>query len=185
MDTQVQYVQVQNLTDSPVVYNIPEDNIRRDFGPYEKKRIGVEELQKLYYQPGGSVLIRDFLRIEDKKMALEFGVDPDVYEHEYQWDKNKVDDVLLNGDIDVLCDALDFAPEGIVELIVQRAVDLRIPDVNKRQAIKKATHKDIDKMIINKTDLENAIGEKPQEERKTRRVNDTVKTEETSGRRVS
>ena len=113
--TDKQYVQVRNLTDNPVVYLIPEDNIRRVFGPYEEKKLTKDELQKLYYQPGGATLLQDFLQVQDREAALEFGVPSDSYDHEYSWDKNKVDEVLQNGSIEVLHDALDFAPEGIVD----------------------------------------------------------------------
>lgn len=83
MATNEQYIQVRNLTDNAVVYLIPEDNLRRVFGPNEDKLISREELKKLYYQPGGPTLIQDFLRINDKELAIEFGVDPDLYAHEY------------------------------------------------------------------------------------------------------
>ena len=83
MITDEQYVQVQNLTDNPVVYLIPEENLRRVYGPYEEKKIKVEELQKVYYQPGGAVLLRDFLRVKNRELAFEFGVDPEVFDHEY------------------------------------------------------------------------------------------------------
>ena len=79
-----QYVQVQNLTDNPVVYNIAEDNIHRTFGPYEVKELPKDEIKKLYYQPGGDVLLKDFLRVNDKNLALSYGVSEDVYEHEYK-----------------------------------------------------------------------------------------------------
>ena len=59
--TDKQYIQVQNLTNGTVVYTIPEDNVRRVFSAYESKNISPDDLHKLYYQPGGEVLIQDFL----------------------------------------------------------------------------------------------------------------------------
>lgn len=165
-----QYVQVQNLTDNPVVYLIPEDNLRRVFGPYEEKKLSKEELQKLYYQPGGSVLLQEFLQVKDKESALEFGVAEDSFEHEYSWDQAKVDEVLQSGSKEVLADALDFAPEGIVELIIERAVALRIPDVNKRQLIQDITGKNINQMIATQVQLEQALGTQEKEQPKQRRV---------------
>ena len=49
--------------------------------------------------------------------------------------------------IEVLLDALDYAPDAIKESLVDIAVELEIPDVNRRKAIKDATGKDVTKMI--------------------------------------
>lgn len=147
-------VRVKNLTDSPVVYLIPEDHLRRVYREYEEKQISVGELRKVFYQPGGPVLLRDFLQIKDREVAIELGVDPEIFEHEYSWDKDKVDSVLLNENIDILHDALDFAPEGIIDLIVDRAIELQIPDINKRDLISKYTGKDITRMITIKNQVE-------------------------------
>lgn len=42
---------------------------------------------------------------------------------------------------------MDYAPRGIVETLVDRAVALRIPNMNKRKLIKEMTDKDISKKI--------------------------------------
>ena len=81
--TDEQYIQVQNLTGGTVVYTIPEDNIRRVFAAYEVKKITPGELRKVFYQPGGEVLLQNFLSIKNKELALEFGVSQDSFEHEY------------------------------------------------------------------------------------------------------
>lgn len=175
MTTNEQYVRVQNLTDNPVVYLIPEDNLRRVYQPYEEKTITAEELRKVYWQPGGPALLQEFLQVKDKDLAMEFGVDPDTFAHEYSWDKTKVEQVLLKEDINVLHDALDFAPEGIVDLITELAVALRIPDVNKRNLIQEYTGKDITQMINAQVQLEQALGENTKEEAPKRR---RVQTEE-------
>lgn len=179
------YVQVKNLTNSTVVYKIPELNLRRKFGAQEEKKIDYEELQKLYYQPGGEVLIKDFLQIKDKEVALEFGVDEEVFDHEYSWDAEKIKNVLLNESIDVLHDALDFAPEGIIDTIVDLAVELEIADINKRNLIQECTGKNINAMINAKVQLAKALGEKKEEAPKQRRVTEKKEDkQETSGRRV-
>lgn len=165
-----QLIQVKNLTGNHVYYNIPEDNVHRKFGPFEEKQITYDEIQKLYYQNGGDVLIKDYLQIKNKEVALEFGVEEESFENEYSWDKEKVDNVLLNEHIDVLHDALDFAPEGIVDLIISEAINLRIMDINKRNLIQECTGKNINNMIQNQIELEKQIGEVKQEEPKRRRV---------------
>ena len=83
MSNEEKYVQVQNLAGHIVVYKIPEDNVKRIFGPDETKTIAYSELQKLYYQAGGAVLLQDFLSIKDKEVAEEFGVSADLFDHEY------------------------------------------------------------------------------------------------------
>lgn len=165
-----QLIRVKNLTNSIVVYNIPEDRVRRKFEGFEEKDITYDELQKLYYQAGGATLIKDYLQINNKEAALEFGVDVESFENEYSWDKNKVDHVLTEEHIDVLHDALDFAPEGIVDLIISEAVRLRITDVNKRQLIFECTGKNINQMINNQVELEKRLGGEKKEEPKRRRV---------------
>jgi len=179
-----QYVQVQNLTGQTVAYRINEDNLRRAFGPYETKQIAYTELKKLYYQPGGPNLIQNFLRIEDKNIALEFGVSEDSFEHEYSWTRDKIDQILTQGSLDELHDALDFAPEGIVDTIIDRALILRINDVNKRQLIQQCTGKNIDKMIETQMQLEELLGEPEDTRPKHRRVNNNNTTQESAGRRV-
>ena len=178
MSEKSKLIRVKNLTGSTVVYNIPEDRIRRKFGAFEEKDVTYDELQKLYYQAGGSTLIKDYLQIGDKDVALEFGVDPESFENEYSWDREKVDSVLTKEHIDILHDALDFAPEGIIDLIVTEAVRLRITDVNKRQLIFECTGKNVNQMINNQIELEKRLGEEKKEEPKRRRVTKTEESEE-------
>jgi len=173
-----QLIRVKNLTGSSVVYRIPEDNIRRSFNAFEEKEITYGELQKLYYRNGGDILIRDYLQIQNKEAATEFGVDPESFENEYSWDKNKVDSVLTTEHIDVLHDALDFAPEGIIDLIVSEAIRLRIVDINKRDLIQQYTGKNITKMIDAQVQLEKELGDEKKEEPKRRRVTKKEETEE-------
>lgn len=94
--------------------------------------------------------------------------------------------MLLNGSIDKLHDALDFAPEGIIDLIVDKAIELRIPDVNKRELIQNNTGKNITSMINTQIALEEAIGTTEKDNKpKQRRVNGQEENETVStGRRV-
>lgn len=80
-----------------------------------------------------------------------------------------VDTVLKYGSLDALKDALDFAPRGIVELIVDRAVALKIPDNNKLTAIEEATGRNVATMI--RLDTELAEDKQNDEKPKGRRVN--------------
>ena len=179
------YVQVQNLSSGTVVYTIPENNIRRVFRAYEVKNISTEELRKVYYQPGGAVLLQNFLSVKDKKLALEFGVSQDSYEHEYSWTPKDVENLLINGSIDVLHDALDFAPEGIIDLIVDKAIELRIADINKRELIQRCTGKNISQMIATQKALEEILGTNDTDNKpKQRRAQAQPAARANTGRRV-
>lgn len=156
--TDEKYVQVQNLSNGTVVYTIPENNIRRVFRAHEIKQISTDELRKVYYQPGGATLLQNFLSVKDRKLALEFGVSRDSFDHEYSWTPKDVDELLLHGDLDTLHDALDFAPEGIIDLIIDRAINLQVPDTNKRELIQQCTGKNISQMIATQKALEQILG---------------------------
>ena len=68
-------------------------------------------------------------------------------EPEYYYTEKEIDEILLNGSIEQLEDALDFSPKGGVDLIIKRAIELKIPDNNKREVITKFTGHNIDSSI--------------------------------------
>lgn len=177
-------VEVQNLTDHTVVYK-SFDGIRRVFLGQQKKKIRAEELRQLNYSRGGSRLLREFLSVKNKALAEEFNVSSDSFEHEYNWTAQDVDNMLLSGSEDALKDALDFAPEGIIDLIVQRTVELKLNDVNKRQIISDKTGKDVNNMILQITEFEkaNKTSGESSKQQKARRVSTEEKN--TSSRRCA
>ena len=140
-------IAVRNFTSQWVVYTIPEKNIKRDFSAFETKNIEAGELRELWYKPGGEKLLQDYLGVDNRELAQEFNISDDLFEHEYSWTQEDIDRVLISGSEDELADALDYAPKGIIESIVDRAVALRIPDMNKRKLIKNMTDKDVSKKI--------------------------------------
>ena len=77
-----QLVEVQNLTDHTVVY-ISYEGRRRAFESQRKMNIPAIELRQLVYSRGGLQLIKHFLRIGNKELAEELGVEDT--EHEYKW----------------------------------------------------------------------------------------------------
>lgn len=86
--------------------------------------------------------------------------------------------------MDELADALDFAPQGIIDTLISQAVILSIPDMNKQKLISKETGHDITKMIANKEKVQKAIGENnPTITRRERRVGGN-KENKRQGRRV-
>ena len=85
--------------------------------------------------------------MQNKSLAQEFGVDEDSFANEYNWDAAKVDQVLLSEPVEVLQDAMDFAPEGILQLIKDRAIALRLDSMDKRKVISDAMKIDLNGMI--------------------------------------
>lgn len=140
---------IRNLTDMPVAYHVPSlGDLRRELPPRASIRVKAGELRQLNYERGGSLLLHDYINVGNVELAREFGVSDDTVE--YNWTIEDVDKALTTDDLDVLRDAMDFAPEGIKQTIADRAVELKIPDSNRRNIISSATGLDIDSMIKNK-----------------------------------
>ena len=137
-------VKVLNRFLGQTTYVIPELHIRRTFQRGAEQEVPFKELQYLKYQAGGEEMLRNILMIEDEE-ALEKLVG-DV-EPEYHYTESDVENLLLNGSLEQLEDALDFAPLGVIELIKEKAVSLKLSDINKRDAIAKKTEFNVTKAI--------------------------------------
>lgn len=142
-------IRVENLSDTQIGYVLSNGKTVR-FQPHMSMPVTAGELRQLSYQRGGLYLLQNYLRICNKDLAEEFGVSEDSYDHEYAWSQKDIDDCLLNKDINVLLDALDFAPQGIVDTLRQRAVELEIPDTRKLKAIGDKVGVDLQAVIKNK-----------------------------------
>ena len=138
---------VLNRSSSMVGYTIPELNIRREFQPGETKKIKFSELEQLTYQPGGTTLIQDYFLIREQEVTDALNIQTEI---EYYMNEDNVRDLILNGSLDQFLDCLDFAPEGVIEMIKKLAIELPMNDVEKREALKKKTGLDVDAAIKNK-----------------------------------
>lgn len=147
-------MRVKNRSVSTVGYAIPELNIRRRFVPGEIKEIPKAELDQLLYQPGGHYLLANYLQIHKDDLQTIEMVEP---EREYFLSEEQVKELLKNGSLDAFKDALDFAPQGIIDLIKHYAVELPLNDVAKLHALKQTTGFDAAKALSNKT----AVAETP------------------------
>lgn len=174
-------IKVRNFTGQRIAYLIPERSIRRDFAPFERKEITAGELRELWFKSGGKILLQNYLGVDNRELAREFGVSKDQFTHEYSWTKKDIDRVLQTGSEDELADALDYAPLGITETLVNRAVELRISDMNKRKLIKEMTGKDVTKMInyVEELDIDN-----PRQQEKIQRRVQHQKENARTGRRT-
>lgn len=155
-DTMVKLV---NMMDSPTGYKLMNGTFRR-FAPRASMSVTAGEVREVSNMPGTITLFQNYLRVDNKDLATELGVSDDSFEHEYSWGKDEIVGALTTEPIEVLLDALDYAPDAIKESLVDFAVELEIPDVNRRKAIKDATGKDVTKMI----EIKNAYKDDSQKE---------------------
>ncbi len=176
-------VSIKNRSNSIVIYNIPEMGIRREFMPNEVKNITSEELEALSYRPGGMDLIRNELLISDAEVLTDMAV---KVEPEYYLDDKGVIELLNTGSMDSFLDCLDFAPQGVLDLIKKYAVSLPVNDSRKREAIKTKLGLDVDLALLHQKQVKEALEE---ESGKTERLDAPVrrvKTEEKpAGRRTT
>jgi hypothetical protein len=132
---------VKNRGASHVSYRIPEDGIRRSFAPGETKEISYKELEKLTFQPGGMMLLTNYLQLIETEALNAFGIRT---EPEYHMSEADVAKLIKVGTLDAFLDALDFAPVSVIDLIKKLSVDIPLMDMEKRKALKAKTGFDVD-----------------------------------------
>lgn len=137
-------IKVINRSDGIVFYEIQDLGIQRHYEANEVKEVTFEELLKLSYAPGGLTLIKNYLRIDNAEAVKEILGD---VEPEYYYTEKDVKTLLINGTLAQLEDCLDFADEGVIDLVKNLAVKLEINDVAKRNAILTKTGFNVDRAI--------------------------------------
>lgn len=167
---------VKNRSKGTCVYSINEGgyHIRREFAPGEQKEIPAAELEQLSYKPGGKTLLAEYLQIVDKQLTTDLGIHR---EPEYDMSEEDVIEALKSASLDEFLDILDFAPEGVLDLIKHHAVALPLNDVAKREAIFNKMNFDVTMAIEMMKDNESAAAGKTPERR--------VKKTEESARRAA
>ena len=127
-------VKVTNRKGCSVGYTIDEmGGLRRQFQPGETKILTYEELEKLSWIPGGKVLLDEYLIIQNPEV-LQALMGEDV-QPEYYYNEAEVKELLLNGTIAQFMDCLDFAPEGVLDLVKKLAVELPCNNMEKLRLI--------------------------------------------------
>lgn len=137
-------VRVENRANAIVCYRVPESKVIRRFVPREVKEIEMGELRQAIQIPGTRRLIESDLIIHNREAVNELL--PNA-EPEYFYNKEDVNFLLEQGTLDQLKDALDFAPDGVIDLIKEQAVKTELNDMRKREAILEATHFNVTKAI--------------------------------------
>lgn len=175
-------VKVTNRSMWRVGYQIPDmGNLIRSFMPGETKQISAEEIRKLNWTPGGAVLLQDDLVLDNAELIEEI---LGTVEPEYNYNEAKIKEILLNGSMDEFMDTLDFAPDGVIDMMKDLSISLEIPDIRKRDALSNKTGVNITNAIeINH--LSKDEEETDASEVKQRRVNNTTTAQTTSGRRIT
>ena len=172
-------VKVTNRDNGSVGYSVPDLGVHRTFQPRESKEISAEELRKLSYLPGGDVIIKEYLIIHNEELLKELlgEVEP-----EYYYSEEEVKALLLSGSLEQLQDCLDFAPNGVIDLIKSLAVSLKIDNVSKRKAIQDKTGFNVTRAIeINEETDEETASKEGTQGRRAAPI--TAKSEETQQRR--
>ena len=177
-------IQVTNRDNGRVGYTVPELGVRRQFAPKETKEISFEELQALSYLAGGDVMLSQYLVVRNEEAVKELlhGVEP-----EYYYTEEDVKGIMINGSLDAFLDMLDFAPEGVLDLVKDLAVSLPLNDMEKRTAIFKKLNFDVTRAIEiqnTKYDGEKEDTEVDKIEKPSRRVS-TSETQATTARRAA
>ena len=177
-------IKVTNRSNAIVMYTVPELGVRREFSPNETKNIPLSELQALSYRPGGTQILQNHLFLADEEVVKEM---PIKVEPEYYLDDAGVIKLLNATDnMDEFLDALDFAPEGVLDLIKKYAIELPVNDSRKRAAIKNKLGFDVDLALLHiqqAKEAEEAEGIEETDE-PTRRVKPAEQTK-TEGRRTA
>lgn len=139
-------IKVTNRDNGHVGYTIPDlNNLTRVFTANETKEIPMIELRKLSYIPGGKMILRDYLVLDNKEAIEEL---LNKVEPEYFYTEEDVKKLLTVGSLDALKDCLDYAPVGTIDLVKKVAVELPLNDVAKRKAILDMTGFNVDSAIM-------------------------------------
>lgn len=176
-------IKVKNRDSGTVGYTIPElGNLHRSFSKGETKEITMDELRKLSYISGGKILLQNYLIVQNQD-ALKELLSDDV-EPEYYYGEEEVKKLLLTGSNDQLLDCLEFAPEGVIGLVKDLAVSLKINDISKRNIILEKTGFNVTNAIaINEETIEGE-GEEAKSSRRSAPVT-VEKSDEAPKRRVA
>ena len=157
---------VKNRGASTVVYKIADKGIRREFKPGQIMSISSEELDELTFQPGGTLILSQFLQILDLDGNQAAGIKT---EPEYHMREADVANLITSGSLVAFLDALDFAPIGVIDLIKKLSITIPMVDIQKRKALKEKTgfdveaalkHNEEDKEDDQKTILKQTNGER-------------------------
>jgi len=176
-------IKLTNRDTGPVGYIIPDTGAHRTFTAGETKEVTFDEIEKLSWTRGGKELLKNYLIIQDEEAVEEIlgEVEP-----EYYYTQEIIKKLLKEGSLAQLQDALEFGPKGVVELIKQDAVDLKIDSNAKREEIFNKTGFNVSRSIeLNENSEEDSKEEAATSKRRANPMeatNTKTTTSSTSGR---
>lgn len=131
----VRTIKVLNRSTGNVCYELPELNTRRVFNFGESKMIPEKELEALYQTDGGLQLLKEMLLVFDKNWVKEHWDAP----IEYWWTPERIQQAMIEDDVELFKETLEYAPEGVIDFIKMFAWQMPLSDLNKVEALKEAT----------------------------------------------
>lgn len=177
--TSVTYVTVKNRNNGYTNYVLP-NGVRRQFTIGQTRKIDINELKELRDCEGGEYLLKNYLIINDQS-ALDFlDLNP---EPEYFYTEAEIKELLTTGSLDQLEDALNFAPQGVIDIIKDMGIKMELPDTRKRKMIYEKTGFNIDN-AIKVNEILNEPTETKEEEKPQRKAQPVAATEST-GRKAA
>ena len=137
-------IELTNRGVGQVGYAIEDLRLHRTFEPNETKKVTAEEIRKLAQTPAGKNGLKELFIIHNDELIEEIlhEVEP-----EYFYTEDRVKKLVLEGSLDEFLDALDFAPESVIDMIKDYCVRFEVNDVRKREAVKAKTGLDVTKAI--------------------------------------
>lgn len=140
-------IKVTNRSNGTVILKVQDRHFRAELNPKETRVLNYGDILDVAAQPGGRNLIYNFLLIQDAE-ALRQGLNVKE-EPEYWLTEEKIPSWMNTCSLDEFKDALQFAPQGVLDLIKKYAVSQPLNDMAKRIAIKDALQFDVTLAIAN------------------------------------
>lgn len=161
-------IKVINRTSGSLAYNIESLRVVRYWKkPGDYLNIAINELLELKTAAGGPTVLEDLVKIEDKEALSVLFPENDI-EPEYHYGEAEIDTLLYEAPIEQLLDALDYAPQGVLEIIKTRAINKLPNTTEKIEAIDKKFNTSIHKIHILQIDQEAQEEEAPKRQRRTK-----------------
>lgn len=157
---------VLNRSTDQVVYSLPEMNIRRVFTVGENKEIPAEELRALSQLDGGLILLKEYLRVDDRAWVDEYLPDAPI---EYFWGSDEVRKCILEDSPELFSETLDYAPEGVIDMIKDFSWKMPMTDMNKIHSLLEKTGFDVLAAIEVMKSKDGEVQEKPRRKERLRR----------------
>lgn len=179
--TTTQYVTVKNRNNGYTGYTLP-NGVKRQFTLGQTRKIDINELKELRDCDGGEYILKNYLIIDDQN-ALDF---LDLHpEPEYFYTEAEIKELLTTGSLDQLEDALNFAPQGVIDIIKDMGVKIELPDTRKRKMIFEKTGFSIDNAIMVNEVLAADTETHAETEDKPQRKAEAIQTKDNSGRKAA